>query len=58
MPTPCTGLNVAESDNFWKTEGKHIQAPIEGKSDPMEIKQRQLIKDGIEGITPKEGNNS
>ena len=34
MPTPCTGLNTAESGNFWITEGKHVQTPIEGKSDP------------------------
>ena len=44
MPTPCMGLNAAESGNFWKTAGKHIQTPIEGKSDPTGNKTKTPYK--------------
>ena len=43
MPTPCMGLNAAESGNFWTTEGKHVQTPIEGKSDPTGNKTKDTL---------------
>ena len=51
------GLNVAKSGNLWITEGKHVQTPNEGKSDPTgnNPNDKDTIKKRIrkKGITPK-----
>ena len=49
MPTPCTGLNAAESGNFWKQKANTYKPPLRGRVILWEIKQRHLAKDKTEG---------